>query len=177
GAHDNIIGGNEPGTGNIISGNGAHGMFIGSSFNTIQGNYIGVNVFGNAPLGNGQPDMALDQGDGIRIVTSEDDYAEGNYIVNNVISANTVNGIGIFSSDRNIIKNNFIGTDKDGNVDGLGNKNSGIKFGQGPIIDNAVENVIGGQAKTDCNTIAGNFSFGIELGPADHTTIEGNLIY
>jgi hypothetical protein len=59
--HDNVIGGTEPGAGNIISGNSGGGMLIGgdtedwaATENLIQGNFIGTDDSGTQPLGNGR---------------------------------------------------------------------------------------------------------------------------
>lgn len=57
---NNVIGGNAPGAGNLISGNGRNGsgtgrgdgIRIGGSFNVIKGNLIGTDVTGTAPLRN-----------------------------------------------------------------------------------------------------------------------------
>jgi hypothetical protein len=62
----NIVGGTTPEARNICSGNLSHGVHIASvhtdftpatptSFNVVQGNYIGTDVTGAAPLGNTQP--------------------------------------------------------------------------------------------------------------------------
>jgi len=176
GAHHNIVGGDGSEAGNVISGNGRHGIFISAPYNSIQGNYIGVDVSGNLPLGNGKSGVGFDQEDGIRIVTSDEENAEGNYIVNNVISANTGHGIGIFGSDRNIIKGNLIGTDKNGSIKDFGNTANGIQIQCGPIPVSATGNVIGGPSEIDRNIIAGNWC-GIHLIEADRTFIEGNSIY
>jgi hypothetical protein len=58
--HDNVIGGPEPGAGNVISGNRVGGILIGgdsegydATNNLIQGNFIGTDESGLLPLGNG----------------------------------------------------------------------------------------------------------------------------
>jgi hypothetical protein len=59
-ARDNLIGGSAPGAGNLISGNGRNGsgtgrgdgISLGGSFNVVQGNLIGTNATGTAPLRN-----------------------------------------------------------------------------------------------------------------------------
>ncbi len=57
-----LVGGTTPGAGNVISGNGFDGVFIGSfttTSTTVQGNRIGTSANGMAAIPNG--------GDGIRI--------------------------------------------------------------------------------------------------------------
>ncbi len=67
GAQQNLVGGTTPEARNICSGNIAHGVHFDSlhasfitpnapvSLNTVQGNYIGTDVTGQAPLGNQLP--------------------------------------------------------------------------------------------------------------------------
>lgn len=59
---DNLIGGREPGARNIISANTISGLRIrepASSGNRIQGNYIGTDLTGAFPLGNGNQGVVL----------------------------------------------------------------------------------------------------------------------
>jgi CSLREA domain-containing protein len=61
---DNSIGGSEPGTGNVISGNAEGGIFIHggqASLNSVFGNLIGTQVDGVSPLGNSGPGVVLDE--------------------------------------------------------------------------------------------------------------------
>ncbi|MEP6664577.1 MAG: M12 family metallopeptidase, partial [Verrucomicrobiota bacterium] len=56
GASGNVIGGTNAAARNVISGSVSQGMFIrgvGTKNNSVQGNYIGLNAAGNAPLPNG----------------------------------------------------------------------------------------------------------------------------
>ncbi len=86
-AHSNTIGGATPGERNIISGNGYTGVFMDDSTNNVvSGNYIGTDVNGTAPLGNGE--------DGI--VISDDTQSS-------IVSYNTIaynNGHGILVEDE-----------------------------------------------------------------------------
>jgi hypothetical protein len=71
-AHDNTIGGTAAGEGNLISGNGKAGVRIGddeitvfgipTAANVVQGNRVGTDVTGTAPLGNGQAGVRFDTG-------------------------------------------------------------------------------------------------------------------
>ncbi len=72
GASDNLIGGTEPGAGNLLSGNVGHGVHIddapfggvnrGTARNTIQGNLIGTDLTGTQPLGNHGPGVIVFEG-------------------------------------------------------------------------------------------------------------------
>jgi parallel beta-helix repeat protein len=64
---NNLIGGTAVGAGNLISGNGFSGVYIGafsSASNVVQGNLIGTDATGQAPLGNGS---ALNGGAGVLV--------------------------------------------------------------------------------------------------------------
>ncbi len=158
---------------NVISGNGNNGIGIfggsenavSASNNLIYNNLIGLDKSGISALGNGQ--------DGIRIAG---EISKENDISNNVISANAENGIIIFSAFGNIIKGNLIGTDKNGNVNGVGNKYNGIQLQLCTPLIYASCNVIGGPEEMDRNIIAGNGG-GISLSEAEQNIIEGNSIH
>src|SRR5262249_12110594 len=92
------IGGAQPGAGNVISGNGGDGIVV--LFDTghgngtvIQGNYIGTDVTGTLPLGNGADGLG---GDGIIVQNSANNLIGGPFPgAGNVISANGGNGVSI----------------------------------------------------------------------------------
>ena len=89
GTAGNTIGGAVSGARNIISGNNRNGIEIGkldkaaTTNNVIQGNYIGTDVTGTIPLGNGS------SGDGIDVPAN----ADGNRIEDNLIAFNARNGV------------------------------------------------------------------------------------
>lgn len=145
GCQYNIIGGDRNigdgplGQGNLISGNHfGVGMWEEvTSYNTIQGNYIGVTVDGTAAWGNQQ--------DGIHSVG-----ANQNLITDNVIGGNET---GIYlswvSDGGNSVTNNLVGVGPSGSP--LGNRT-------GIIIDHTSHNVVG-----PGNTIAHNLGDGISF--------------
>jgi hypothetical protein len=70
-----LVGGTDAGAGNLISGNGGSGVFIGSSGsgNLVQGNRIGTDIGGSQPLGNAQDGVhVLDVNSGNNTVGGED---------------------------------------------------------------------------------------------------------
>lgn len=165
GAAKNSIGAAD--AGNVISGNGAHGIEImnGASENQVLANRIGTTATGDAPLGNNFF--------GIRIADSSNNTVGGTVVdTRNVISANSV-GVRLSGEDTvgNVVEGNFIGTDSTGMLD-LGNLNEGV------FLDNAKNNIIGGATDGAGNVISGNDASGVRL-LDDKTTgnrVEGNWI-
>ena len=124
---DRSIGSGPLGQGNLVNGNGNFGIGLwdaGTAYNTIQGNYIGVNL--NATGVRGHPR------DGIH-----SNGADHNTFTGNVIGGN-LTGIYLCCSaqGRNVVKNNMIGTDPSGALH-LGNQLGGV------VIDRSNHNIIG----------------------------------
>ena len=170
GAYNNIIGDDSEAGRNIISGNFVYGIMFNSGSssseitgNQIFGNYIGLNINGEA-LGNQ-----------VGIVTI-DNVGENNIGVpskaSNVISGNTVTGIRILNGTGLKVQNNLIGTSPDG-LSAIPNLDNGIDIG-GP------DNLIGGSSAGERNIISGNGQYGIQLrnvlGSASGNIIQGNFI-
>lgn len=167
GARSNIVGGLEAPLGNLISGNGFHGVSFSnrSSGNVIQGNLIGVDQSGLVPVPNSLAGVRIDS-DNNQVGGSEDGAG-------NLISGNRLDGIWIVGNlaFNNIVQGNVIGLSARGtNV--LANGRAGIG------ISGAPANVIGGAQGSAGNTISGNSEAGIYLylnGTA-FTRVEGNKI-
>ena len=158
GSDANIIGGDNPTDGNVISGNIVEGIAISGappdsySDNTlIKNNIIGL-----------KPDKsdALPNGRGI-VITNATTNAQ---IVDNIISGNTNDGVYIFGYDQesytqgHVIHGNTIGTNDNQEI--IGNGNDGI------LIAGNVGNVIIGQAVNGDytgNSVIGNGSVGIDI--------------
>src|SRR5262249_38741282 len=110
-------------TGNLISGNLGHGIWIeGASarHNGVQGNYIGTNAAGTAPLGNAV--------NGVFIQDAPNNTIGGPGIAGNLISANGFVGVWIEgeAAARNRVENNRIGTDANGDDALMGNLYGGV---------------------------------------------------
>ncbi len=173
GAHNNTIGGADPAERNIISGNNSTGVWItdnGTSGNVVTGNYIGTDVSGTAPIGNGQEDpyatgVGIGYGAQYNVIGGE---SEGE---RNVISANRWGGIAISGASDNSVIGNYIGTDASGMI-ALGNDERGMGINGGGQGLDAERNLISG------NLISGNGTNGIDLygvATADNA-VTGNLI-
>ena len=153
-----VIGGTEPGRGNLISGNSSSGveLFGGSLTATlIQGNLIGVNDSGTAALAN--------NGDGIKAYMPELIIGGTESGAANVISGNTSFGIELRGPDA-VIAGNLVGVAANGTT-ALGNHAAGIY-----ISDAGAGTVIGGSDPAAGNVVSGNWWSGIyayATGPVD----------
>ncbi|MBX6313452.1 MAG: right-handed parallel beta-helix repeat-containing protein [Isosphaeraceae bacterium] len=157
-AANNLIGGPTAPAGNVISGNGSVGVLISgaaASGNVIQGNRIGTDAAGSAPLGNDQ--------DGVFINRAPSNLIGGTEAgASNLIAANGFSGVDIADAGAtgNAVLGNLIGVGLNGEP--LGNR------GYGVIIENTTGNTIGGAAP---NTIANNRFGGVIV------IINGNPVF
>jgi hypothetical protein len=167
-AHNNTIGGTTTAARNVISGNGINGIRItgvGTTTNTVQGNYIGTNAAGTAAVKNNLNGIIVDE-------------AINNLIggttagARNIVSGN--GGVGVFLNDPqasgNTVQGNLIGTDVSGS-NAIGNS-TGVSFG-----GFAHANTIGGTTAAARNIISGN-GLGIYFAGTgcDSNVAEGNYI-
>jgi titin len=171
GASNNVIGGTEPGAGNLISGNDYSGIHIqnsGTTGNQILGNFIGTDISGTMALGN------LSMGLFIGFGASENIVGGSTSEARNLVSGNEGSGIRIESSGttNNTIEGNFVGTDVSGTVD-IGNWQYGIIIYLG-----ASSNRVGGTAPGEGNLVSGNHRCGIwlESEGTSSNNVWGNLV-
>ncbi len=155
----NVIG--QVGSPNVISGNAQSGVVI---FGTagegggdlVQGNQIGTDAAGTAPVANG--------GNGVFVYGTSD-----NVINANTLSGNAQAGVSIFSpassapAELNVVSGNLIG-----GPGGIGNLSDGVDIYSG------VDNIIG--QLDSWNTISGNAGNGVLLANISGQAPEGNLI-
>ncbi len=169
----NIIGGTQPGAGNLISGNSTGINIRLCANNIVQGNLIGTDLTGSIAIGNNA---------GIWIESASNNTIGGTVPeARNIISGN-LHGIFIDYSNSyntgaegNIIQGNYIGTDISGNSE-LGNTEYGV------YIRGGSNNVIGGTLEGARNIISGNNSVGILIDKtysgtfANSNKVQGNYI-
>jgi Calx-beta domain len=153
-ASNNLIGGTSAGARNVISKNKGDGIafFEGvsgkSSGNLVQGNFIGTDVTGTVPMGNG--------GNGVGLYGSPNNTVGGaDAAARNIISGNMRGVSTSFTADGNKIQGNYIGTDVSGTAN-LGNALDGVE------IVNSVNTIIGGGAGLG-NIIAFNGARGVTI--------------
>jgi len=168
GATGNTIGGTADGAGNVVSGNSLNGVKVvgaGTTANLVQGNLIGTDSAGNAPLANGRDGVEISTGATSNTIGGTADGA------GNVISGNTRYGVIINTptATGNMIEGNLIGTNAAG-TGALGNGEHGIVTSLG-----AHSNTIGGTAAGAGNVISGNNNHGVFLG-GENNMVYGNLI-
>ena len=169
------IGGTSAPDRNIISGNGGDGVTIfGNAANpasnhVILGNYIGVDATGELDFGNKFRGVHIDSTSANNVVGGDSPGAR------NIISGNDSDGIiiALAGAENNVIKGNYIGTDKDG-VSGIPNGGSGI------LILNAKRNRIGESSGTSFvrNVISANALHGVRIqgDQANDNVVAGNFI-
>jgi parallel beta-helix repeat protein len=176
GATQNLIGSTDAASGNFISGNGfdgTHGQTgtfagllidgVGTSFNLVQHNIIGLASGGTLTIANAA--------DGIMISGGASGNVIGGTVTNtlNLISGNLANGVDITGAGTagNLVEGNYIGPDISG-IDALGNGLDGVR-----VLDGSTDNTIGGTTEGAGNVISGNAYDGVDL--AGEGT-SGNLV-
>jgi titin len=189
GAHDNLIGGTAAAARNIISGNGQAATSLGQGIylsdpnttnNTIQGNYIGVDLSGNGVGGNYRQGILIALGANSNMVGGT---ASG---AGNVIAYNGLGGIRL-DSDANQVIGNLIGVGANRTTP-LGNQYNGVRvYGDdnviGPnnlIAHNQLSGIMlnGKNSLIVSNTLQSNTRSGVcVVGPTTMTTkITSNMI-
>ncbi|MDB5330005.1 MAG: Cna domain protein [Phycisphaerales bacterium] len=166
-----IIGGTTPGSGNVVSANGADGItFSNAVGGLVEADYVGTDSTGVSALPN--------SGNGISLFFSNS-VAIGAAGAGNVISANFGNGVYLKFSTGCTVAGNLIGTDVTGSLitdnarNGLGNAGSGVY-----LDTDSAGNVIGGSSPASRNVISGSLGNGITVQTTDPeaNTIQGNYI-
>jgi len=163
-----------PGSGNLISGNAACGVYLSGSGakGRVQANTIGLNAGSTELLPNGASGVRLE---GTTAVTvGGTDAGAGN-----TISGNLLHGVEILgaTANGNTVQGNRIGTDADGSA-ALGNARAGV------MVEQSSGNTIGGDIHEARNIIAGNGADGIAVNangltghlPTTANVISGNYI-
>ena len=151
----NVIGGTSPLERNLVSGNTGHGVLVyRASDNVVQGNYVGSDVFGTNPLGNGMDGVIVDGGTNNKIGSGV--AGGGNLIVANFRQGATVAAVSGTAATGNFIQGNRIGVGADGSTS-LGNDGDGVR------IHNASGTKIGGESTNERNTIWYSGAFGVAI--------------
>jgi uncharacterized repeat protein (TIGR01451 family) len=127
--------------------NGNNGITLYGDFNTVEGNYVGLNPAGVA------------EGNDNGVIVKGNNNTVGGTAPNarNIISGNFAVGVRLETdATGNTVAGNYIGTDPTGSV--ARPNGSGVE-----LIDTAAQNTIGGASAAHRNVISGNTSYGIRL--------------
>jgi len=154
-ASSNTIGGTTPGAGNVISGNGAHGVGIGGGTptgNQVLGNLIGTDLSGTLALGNGAHGVGLGTGASNNVIGGTATGAR------NTIAHNSGDGVSVESGTGNAIRGNSI----------FSNTGLGIDLGPDGVTPNDA-----GDGDTGANNLQ-NFPV-ISLATSGSTAVQGTL--
>jgi titin len=166
-ASNNTVGGTKASACNIISGNTDNGIAfsVNDNHNTVQGNYIGVNGAGTAPLPNGA--------NGVFFSGSSTDTVGGTSAgARNVISGNAGYGVWITGgSTKVVVDGDFIGTDATGAYS--------VPNYYGVVIDGgSTSNTVGGMKASARDVISGNSTWGVYISDSgtSQNVVEGDYI-
>lgn len=144
---------------NLISGNGANGVFISGTSsatdNKVEGNFIGTNVDGAAGIAN--------VGAGVRVETPGNVVGGTVEGARNVISGNAEAGVSILGAGatNNRVQGNRIGI--------RANSTTPLPNLHGVFISDAKDNTVGGTVAAASNTISGNTNQGVQVIGANAT--------
>jgi hypothetical protein len=147
-----IIGGNNSILRNLISSNGKQGIVLSADPGTpitgslVIGNYIGTDVTGTLVRGNGQSGI-------ISIFGNNGFFGRANASEGNLISNNAEEGIHFVGGSGNTVYNNLIGVAANGTT-AMGNRNGGVFIQGVGGGTNGSNNIVGGLAALQPNTIA-----------------------
>ncbi len=171
GANDNLIGGLQPGAGNLASANGYSGIIVsgaGTTGNLIQGNLAGTDIRGKMALPNTTFGIGVWGGATGNLVGGTTSLAA------NVVSGNGYCGVLVANpgTSANVVQGNLVGVDITGKT-ALPNASIGIG-----VWDTASSNVIGGTIAGAGNILSGNSGYGVFISDTNTSgnLFQGNLI-
>ena len=189
GARSNVIGTDGDGRadeeeGNVVSGNISYGVNIHDGHeNVIAGNFIGTDLTGMQPLGNGSSGVIIQKGAQSNWIGTDGDGV-ADEAERNVISGNATLGVQIQDSGTafNSVAGNLIGTDVSGFA-ALPNSHA-VNWGGGILVfSGASANRIGTNSdglsdEYERNVISGNASNGMRIYGmgTDENLVSGNYI-
>jgi titin len=160
GATNNTIGGATAANRNVISGNAWTGLELngtGTSGNVVEDNWIGTDSTGNSPLANPGAGVAISQG------------ASSNDVLSNVISGNSLAGVWVNASSKNVVAGNLLGLGQDGehvvaNGDDV------------ELLGGATANTIGGTTSGARDVISGSASYGVYINGSSDNVVVGDYL-
>jgi hypothetical protein len=166
-AQNNVIGGVGPGQLNVLSGNGAQGIFIDTASinNLVEGNYVGLDASGLRAVPNSYAGVECYN-------NASNNVIGGGLGARNYIAGNNNAGVAIdYGSSGNVLQGNSIGVNVAGAV--VPNIYQGVSLFAG-----AISNVIGGTTLGAANLIAGNGYDGVDIfdSASQDNSVRGNSV-
>jgi hypothetical protein len=182
----NTIGGTTAATRNLISANGFHygggaGVFVNSSGNIVEGNYIGTDVTGTRALGNSGAGVSVFGFTGNTIggtTAATRNLISGNGVGNGQVGylPGSFSGVLVTGGSGNIVEGNYIGTDVTG-IQAIGNHDAGVYVATNQYGFGGTGNTIGGTVPGAGNLIAYNDGDGVRVNMASGNAIHQNSIF
>ncbi|MES2938749.1 MAG: hypothetical protein V4864_13770 [Pseudomonadota bacterium] len=180
GAPRSSIGGTVDALRNLISGNGPGGSYSGvhvsgatAQQNRVEGNTIGMDRNGLAPLGNSGNGVTLDEAPG-NFVGGLNDFAQ-NLMPRNLVSGNGGSGVVIRggAAQHNQVRGNYIGPDATGEPPVPGSLPFVYAQLAGVWINGAPNNHVGGMEEASRNLVSNNRQQGVLVSGA---AASGNFV-
>ena len=175
-AANNTVGGTTAAARNVISGNANEGVLIGlgATTNLVEGNFIGTDVTGAAPLPNLLDGVYVGLGAVNNTIGGQNPVGSLNTLAWNVISGNGTNGVKVADTgtSSNVICGNFIGTDSTGEFS-LPNSANGVYIGPG-----TTGTTIGAETSgiSNLNIISGNKGDGVSINSSSSNNLSFNYL-
>lgn len=183
GAHNNLIGGTQAGSGNVISGNTTHGVELagGATRNRVQLNLIGVGADGKTSVRNGQV--------GVLVAAANANFIGGSPVAgkHQIIANNGQDGVQLTGgSSGNYVQGNFIFANRNGVFvnNGAGNfigtgiptgNPSALSPGGNAIFSNRGSGVDISGAASSGNKVQANF-IGTSDGDSDNANANAGVL-
>jgi titin len=155
----NLVGGTDPGAGNLISGNAFYGVLVEDPGNAVQGNRVGTDAAGA---------YALPNATGVRVAFGGNNTVGGTDPgAGNLISGNASYGVSV-GTNSNLIQGNLVGTDAAG-ANPLPNATG--------VYVSGSNNAVGGEDPGAGNTIAFNLGDGVQVDGGSGNAILANAVF
>jgi len=166
GSNNNIVGGTVPAARNVISANAGAAFFLGTSGNTIQGNFVGTQKDGVSPLGNGTGIIMVTVGNANNNLIGGTVPAAGNVVAFNEIGVGSESAAGT----GNAILGNSIFSSSGLGIDLLTSGGQGVTPNDPGDGDTGANNLQNFPVLTSATFAGGNVTIGGTLNSAVNAT-------
>lgn len=161
------VGGSQAPARNVISGNQFFGLDLSGESHVVQGNYVGTDAAGLAPVPNGSAAAATG---GLRVAGAYHTIGGPEMESGNLVSGNRGAGLVLRQAAYCAVQCNWIGPDRTG-VRALPGQSDGV------VLIDSLFNTIGGAGTVEGNLISGNENHGLVLrGESQRNVIQRNWV-